>query len=68
MSHQIAKLLLEKAGTFLERAEAVKAALDLGMPLSEIEEYLDWLEMVKGGLKKSNNSRKPPENDAADVG
>ncbi len=68
MSHQIAKLLLEKAGTFLERAEAVKASLDLGMPLGEIEEYLDWLEMLKGGSRKSNKSRKPPGGDVRDVG
>lgn len=44
MAHEIAKLLLEKAGTFLERTEAVKTVISLGMPLVEIEEYLDWLE------------------------
>lgn len=49
MSHQIAKLLLEKAGTFLERTEAVRTAMKLGMPMNEIEEYLDWLEMVRRG-------------------
>jgi DNA-binding transcriptional MerR regulator len=47
MSHEIAKLLLEHASTFLERTEAVKSALSLGMPLNEIEEYLDWLDAVK---------------------
>ena len=47
MAHKIAKLMLENAGTFLERAEAVETALSLGMPLKEIEEYLDWLEMVR---------------------
>jgi hypothetical protein len=47
MAHQIAKLMLEKADTFLERTEAVETALSLGMPLREIEEYLDWLELVK---------------------
>jgi hypothetical protein len=46
MAHEIAKLLLEKAGTFLERAEAVKSALTLGMPLNEIEEYLDWIALI----------------------
>jgi len=46
MAHEIAKLLLEKAGTFLERAEAVKSALTLGMPLNEIEEYLDWVALI----------------------
>lgn len=47
MAHEIAKLLLEKAGTFLQRTEAIEAALQLGMPLHEIEEYLDWLDMVR---------------------
>ncbi len=48
MSHEIAKLMLEHAGTFLERAEAIKTALYLGMPLAEIEAYLDWLDMMQG--------------------
>ena len=46
VGHEIAKLLLEHRGTFLERAEAVKSALALGMPLHEIEEYLDWTEAI----------------------
>lgn len=49
MAHEIAKLLLEQAGTFLERKEAIQAALDLGMPLNEIEEYLDWLDSLDRG-------------------
>jgi hypothetical protein len=44
MAHEIAKLMLEHAGTFLEREEAVRTALSLGMPLAEIEEYLDWID------------------------
>ena len=48
MAHEIAKLLLEKAGTFLQRTQAIEAALQLGMPLHEIEEYLDWLDSVLG--------------------
>jgi DNA-binding transcriptional MerR regulator len=47
MAHEIAKLLLEHAGTFLERAEAIKSAIALGMPLGEIEEYLDWLDQMR---------------------
>lgn len=47
MAHEIAKLLLEKAGTFLERTEAIKAALQMGMPLDEIQEYLDWLDSIR---------------------
>ncbi len=47
MAHAIAKLLLDQADTFIERSEAVEIALSLGMPLREIEEYLDWLEIAK---------------------
>jgi DNA-binding transcriptional MerR regulator len=61
MSHEIAKLLLEHAETFLERTEAIKSALSLGMPLSEIEKYLDWLDSVRGTDKSppKGGSRKP---------
>jgi len=31
MAHEIAKLMLEHAGTFLERTEAIRTALSLGM-------------------------------------
>ncbi len=48
MSHEIAKLLLEHAENFLERTEAIKTAMSLGMPLSEIEDYLDWLDSMRG--------------------
>jgi len=47
MAHEAAKLLLEQADTFVKREEAIKAAIALGMPLSEIEEYLDWLDLVR---------------------
>jgi DNA-binding transcriptional MerR regulator len=47
MAHEIAKLMLEKAGTFLERSEAIQTALSLGMPLNEIEVYLDWLDKIR---------------------
>lgn len=45
--HEIAKLILEHAESLGERSTAIKDALYLGMPLHEIEEYLDWLEMVR---------------------
>ena len=45
--HEIAKRRLEQADTFLERTKAIEAAMDLGMPLHEIEEYLDWLDMLR---------------------
>ncbi len=47
MAHEIAKLLLEHAATLADRVEAVRLAVRLGMPLDEIEEYLDWLELVR---------------------
>ncbi len=50
MAHEIAKLMLEQAGTFLERTEAIRVAMSLGMPLGDIETYLDWLDTVRGPL------------------
>jgi DNA-binding transcriptional MerR regulator len=50
MAHEVAKLMLEHAGTFLERTEAIKVAMNLGMPLNEIEDYLDWLDAMRGKL------------------
>ncbi len=47
MAHQIARLILEHAETFLGRSDAVEKALSLGMPLDEIESYLDWLDQVQ---------------------
>ena len=67
MSHEIAKLLLEHAETFLERTEAIKSALGLGMPLHEIEEYLDWLDTVRGQnqLSPPRKNSLPPHRDSA---
>lgn len=48
MAHEIAKVLLEQAETFIDRERAVSLALQLGMPLNEIEEYLDWLDCLRG--------------------
>jgi len=41
VTHEIARLRLEQAGTFRERTEAVEAALLVGMPRWQIEQYLD---------------------------
>jgi hypothetical protein len=60
MSHQIAKLLLEHAATFLDRTEAIKAAMDLGMPLDEIESYLDWLDTVRQQKRPNEEPKSPP--------
>lgn len=56
MPHEIAKLLLEHAESFLERSEAVKAAISLGMPIHEIEAYLDWLELLRKPTAPDENS------------
>ena len=54
MAHKIAKIVLEQANSFLDRTKAVKTALSLGMPLHEIEGYLDWLEA--SGLQRDGKS------------
>ena len=59
MAHEIAKLLLEHAETFLERTEAVQSALSLGMPLNDIEDYLDWLDAVRGQNQQRPATRRP---------
>ena len=46
-THQMAKLVLGRAGTLLQRYEAVKTAERLGMPLGEIEAYLDGLDFAQ---------------------
>jgi len=59
VAHEVAKLILEHAGTFVERAEAIKVALNLGMPLDEIEDYLDWLDSIRAN--KSNRDKRPDD-------
>jgi DNA-binding transcriptional MerR regulator len=54
MAHEIAKLMLEHAGTFLERTEAVRVAISMGMPLNEIEAYLDWLDSTRGPFSSAD--------------
>ena len=62
MAHEIAKLMLEHAGTFLERAEAIRVAMSLGMPLGEIEAYLDWLDATRGPLPEGPEEEEPTGN------
>jgi len=59
MAHEIAKLMLEHAGTFLERAEAIRVAISLGMPLNQIEDYLDWLDAARGPLPPGPEEEEP---------
>jgi hypothetical protein len=44
MAYEDSKRLLVQAETFNRRAEAIRQAIELGMPLWEIEHYLDWLD------------------------
>ena len=64
MAHEIAKLLLEHAETFLGRTEAIEIAISLGMPLHEIETYLDWLDKVQDNRHRNElpEDRPPHEN------
>lgn len=59
MAHEIAKLILEHAGTFLEREEAIRTALSLGMPLNRIEEYLDWVDHHRPVETNEDNFERP---------
>ena len=49
MSHDDAKRLLRQAATFDQRVEAVRKAFELGMPLWDIEEFLDWIDRLPAG-------------------
>ncbi len=60
MVHEIAKLLLENAKTFPEREQAIRSAMRLGMPLNEIESYLDWLDGLHEG-------KPPPQSTEGEV-
>lgn len=66
MAHEIAKLLLEHAGTFLERSEAIKTAMQMGMPLDEIEQFLDWLDATRGPVPQDQETEKPSPPKRAD--
>jgi DNA-binding transcriptional MerR regulator len=44
MAHETAKALLRQADGLSQRMDAIRAALAMGMPLTEIEAYLDWLD------------------------
>ncbi|MGY8769432.1 MAG: hypothetical protein ACKVH8_13520 [Pirellulales bacterium] len=46
MAHEKAKLLLETSNDYIEHIAAVQTALQMGMPMEEIEEYLDWLDLI----------------------
>jgi DNA-binding transcriptional MerR regulator len=66
MAHEIAKLVLERSESFIERSEAIKTALSMGMPLNEIEEYLDWLAVVRAQKPAEPKGQKSTPQDSAD--
>jgi hypothetical protein len=43
-------LMLRRAATPGQRAEAIAAALDAGVPLARIETLLDWLDAQLGNV------------------
>ena len=51
MAHEGVKLMLQEAETFEQRTEAIETAVGMGMPLHEIEEFLDWLDMIERETK-----------------
>ncbi len=46
-----ARLLLSQAETYGDRRNAVAKALASGMPLHEIEEFLDWVDATRANLE-----------------
>jgi DNA-binding transcriptional MerR regulator len=58
MEHDDARLLLQHAATLQQRIVAIQSAQDLGMPLSEIEEYLDWLDCLTLDPEKEEEAGK----------
>jgi len=47
MANEKAKLLLESANDYFERITAVQLALQSGMTMEEVEDYLDWLRLLR---------------------
>jgi hypothetical protein len=64
MAYETAKQLLEHAGSFRQRTEAVRAALSLGMRLDEIETYLDWLDAIRPGPPPDDPGNDLPPSDS----
>jgi hypothetical protein len=66
MAHEAAKAHLKQAKTRSEREQAVRAAFRLGMPLREIEDYLDWLDTVGQPPQGPHSHRRPPQSGSAE--
>ena len=48
-------LFWKRRARLLERTEAVRTALSLGMSLQEIEDYLDWLDNMRSATEAEPN-------------
>ncbi len=59
MAHEAAKELLSKARTPEDRRTAIREAMRQGMPLIEIEEFLDWLDATGRGMNEHEDSTPP---------
>ncbi len=55
-----AKRVLAEINSPASREAAIRKAMQLGMPLSDIERYLDWLD----NLPRSESSKPESENEA----
>ena len=56
MDHDAAKAVLFQAEGHAQRTEAVTQALELGMPLTQIQEYLDWLDAARAAAVRPKTS------------
>ena len=70
MNREEAQQRLSDAGTPQERVAAIKAALSAGIPLNEIEQYLDWLDNARLRLDSTQQpeQRHSPNTDNAASG
>jgi hypothetical protein len=58
MSLTDARILLARAESPADRKQAVASAMAAGMPLREIEEFLDWADAVRAGRVAAPVSQK----------
>ena len=65
MAHENAKSILKKANTDAERTDAIRTAIQLGMPLTEIQDYLDWLDQMRGINSNEDHSADLDDNSSS---
>ena len=62
MHEALARDALKSARTPKERQAAVARAIELGMPISKIEEFLDWLDGATSELDDVRHPKSPNGN------